>query len=975
MRNLIGAVLLSAFCATSYAGTIGDRLAEKLTSMNNNEQTECMIVMQEQFDVSAFKQTMTMANSTRQERHAYVINSLQEMATRTQSGVLAYLDNAAQNRQVGKYRSYWISNCIYAQLSKTAILDIAGRAEVEGVYFWQEPELIKPVSDYPADDQPVLAGVERGLEVIHAPEVWAMGYTGAGRLVASIDTGVDGNHPALNSRWRGNNGAPPEESWLDTTNPSNQFPYDSDSHGTHTMGTMTGLGVSTGDTIGVAFGAQWIAARAIVSGGNASLAFQWLADPDGDPNTIDDVPDVISNSWGYHDFSCPQYQWNLIDNCEAAGIVVVFAAGNRQSGDPYAESMWAPASRNTTDYNTFSVGAVNGASDNFPIADFSARGPSQCDHSTIKPEVVAPGVNVRSSVPGGGYQQNGWSGTSMACPHVAGTIALLRQYNPNASVDTIKWALMQSATDLGQGGEDNTYGHGIINALGALNLLPANEVPNLYIYGSVIHEPNDNYPDPGEDIELILTLANSGVDAMNIFAIISTEDTYAEVTQDSAFYGDIAMGEQQNNEAQPFEISFDESTPIGRQILFSIDIHGDGYSASANLTIRVGRLDEPETADFDIGNVDYTISNFGIYGLNPPDFYPEWNGQGFKTPHGTTNYLFEGALLIGDGPTRVSNGARDDAEVIATDFVPLTAIDRAEPGEFADQEYACAFNDENAMEPLEITVDQTSYAWADAPDNVYIITKYDITNSGDTDLNGVMVAHFEDWDMPWAAPSDRANFDRTRNLGYQYYSNFYRGLMVLNSEGASSFRALHNDGEVYPPAFTLADKWNYMNSGFTDTAITTPEDASIMLATGPFNIPFGATVTASFAIVGANNLSALQAVADAVIEKYDQLTSINDNFGQALPESFGISSTYPNPFNPSTSIRFAVDKAGPVELTIYNIMGQKVQSLIDEQRLPGTYEVTWNGRDGQGGEVASGMYFVRLRSDDRTSSKKMLLLR
>ena len=331
--------------------------------------------------------------------------------------------------------------------------------------------------------------------------------------------------------------------------------------------------------------------------------------------------------------------------------------------------------------------------------------------------------------------------------------------------------------------------------------------------------------------------------------------------------------------------------------------------------------------------------------------------------------------MIGDGPTRVSNGARDDAEVIASDFVPLTAIDQQEPGEFGDQEYACAFNDEDAMVPLEITVDQTSFAWADAPDNVYIITKYDITNSGDTDLNGVRVAHFEDWDMPWAAPSDRANFDRTRNLGYQYYSNFYRGMMVLNSEGACSFKALHNDGEVYPPAFTLADKWDYMNSGFTDTAITTPEDASIMMTTGPFDIPFGATVTASFAILGANSLAALQAVADAAIEKYDQLTSIDENFSDALPESFGISSTYPNPFNPSASIRFAIDKAGQVELTVYNIMGQKVRTLVDEQRLPGTYEVTWNGRDGQGGEVASGMYFVRLRSDDRTSSKKMLLLR
>jgi len=975
MRNLFRAVLLSAFCTASYAGTIDDRLADKLTSMQGDERAECMLVMQEQFDVVAFKHTMTMANSTSQERHAYVINSLQEIATRTQAGILAYLGNASQNKLIGEYRSYWISNSIYAQLSKNAVMAIAARDDVEGIYYWEEPELIRPVSDYPADDQPVIAGVERGLEAIHAPEVWARGYTGAGRLVANVDTGVDGNHPALNSRWRGNNGAPPEESWLDTANPSSEFPYDSDSHGTHTMGTTTGLGESTGDTIGVAFGAQWIAARAIVSGGNVSMAFQWLADPDGDPNTIDDVPDVISNSWGYHDFSCPQYQWNLIDNCEAAGIVVVFAAGNRFSGDPYAESMWAPASRNTTPYNTFSVGAVNGASDNFPIADFSARGPSQCDHSTIKPEVVAPGVNVRSSVPGGGYQQNGWSGTSMACPHVAGAIALLRQYNPNATVDTIKWALAETAMDLGQGGDDNTYGRGIINVSEALSIMPSNELPNLYVYGSVIQEPNDDYPDPGEDIELVLTLANTGIAATNVFATLSTDDEYAAITQDSAFYGNIGGGETADNSDQPFEITFSETTPMGRLIVFELSIQGDGYSTSASFTIRVGRLDEPESADFDIGDVDFTISNFGIYGLNPPEFYPDWGGQGFKTPRGSANLLFEGALMIGDGPTRVSNGARDEEQIIASDFVPLTAIDQAEPGEFGDQEYSCAFNDQDAMEPLEITVDQTSYAWAEAPDDIYIITEYDITNNGDTNLDGVLVAHYEDWDMPWGVATDRANFDRSRNLGYQFYQNFYRGMMVLNAEGASSFRALHNSTEVYPPAFTLADKWEYMTSGFSDTAITTMEDASMMLTTGPFDIPFGATVTAAFAILGANSLSALQTVADAVIAKYDQLTSIEDNFGEALPEAFGISSTYPNPFNPSTSIRFSLDKAGPIEISIYNIMGQKVRTLIDEQRLPGTYEVTWNGRNGQGGEVASGMYFVRLHSDDRTSSKKMLLLR
>ncbi len=972
MKHLILFCLLM-FCVSSFAGAIDDGLYAYLDNMTDGEMAGCMIVMTEQFNISTFKQTMTMANSTRQERHRFVISNLQEIAASTQADLLAYLAEVQRRGEIDNYKSYWIVNAVYAGLSKNIITEIAGRSDVEIIYLWEEPELIKPV-EYDAEP-PAISSVEDGLMAIGAPEMWALGYTGAGRLVANIDTGVDGNHPALNARWRGNNGAPADECWLDTANPSSDFPYDSDGHGTHTMGTMTGLGEASGDTIGVAFDAQWIASRAIVDGGSAGAAFQWLADPDGDPNTIDDVPDVISNSWGYHDFTCPSYVWSLIDNCEAAGIVVVFAAGNRYSGDPYAESVWAPASRNTTQYNTFSVGAVNGHNASYPIADFSARGPSQCDHQTIKPEVVAPGVSVRSCVPGGGYQSNGWSGTSMATPHVAGAVALLRQYNPNASVDTIKWALMMSATDLGSSGEDNTFGYGIINVRNALDLIPAPETPNLYMSGFEIFEPNNNYPDPGEAIELVITLANTGTPASNVWATITTENPYAVITQDSAFFGDIGQGEEANNDGQRYGIAFSEETLPGTEIHFELQINSDGYSNTGDLFIRVGHPGNPDIANFNIGACDFTISNFGEYGLFPTDLNPDWFGLGYKTPRYTINYLFEGALLIGDSPTRVSNAARDEAEIISSDFLPLTGIEPISPGTFGDLEYYCRYDDQGAEEPLGITISQTSYGWIDSPDNTYIITKYDITNEGDADLDGVRVAHFEDWDMPMGDPLDRVNFDRDRNLGYQYNSSNYRGAMVLNHEGVISFKALHNDGEVYPPAFTMEDKWSYMNTGFSDTAITVAEDASMMITTGPFNIPFGSTVTAAFAILGANNLATLQAVADAAIYKYETMTDIEDHADKNLPLQFGITSNYPNPFNPSTSVKFAIDNPGQVKLEIFDILGRQVRTLADEFKLPGVYEIIWDSKDFAGQDVASGIYFVRLSSDDQTSVKKMTLLR
>jgi hypothetical protein len=282
-------------------------------------------------------------------------------------------------------------------------------------------------------------------------------------------------------------------------------------------------------------------------------------------------------------------------------------------------------------------------------------------------------------------------------------------------------------------------------------------------------------------------------------------------------------------------------------------------------------LQDPAIANHDIGNVLYTVSNFGQYGLAPTDLNPDWSGVGFKYPQAGANLLFEGALLIGDGPTRVSNGARDENQILCDHFVSTADIELYEPGPFAEQEYHTAFDDSNAPIPLEIEVSQETYAFSSDPDDDYVITEYTITNIGDEPLEGVLVAHFEDWDMPWNVATDRVDFDRSRNLGYQYDSNDnYRGQQVLSDMGVYSFRALDNEIDVFPPRFTMEDKWNYMNAGIVDTAITTVRDCSMMITTGPYDIAPGESVVATFAIIGGDGLSDLQANADAAIAAYQE---------------------------------------------------------------------------------------------------------
>ncbi len=162
---------------------------------------------------------------------------------------------------------------------------------------------------------------------------------------------------------------------------------------------------------------------------------------------------------------CDEGFWTFIDACEAVGVVIVFSAGNDGSMGP-----GRPADRATNEYNACSVGAVDANTPGWPIAFFSARGPSYCTPDggpAIKPEVAAPGFEVRSSYPGGGYIHA--SGTSMASPHVNGVVALMLEACPYLTVNEVKQILYDTAVDLGIPGNDNDYGWGMIDALAAVN--------------------------------------------------------------------------------------------------------------------------------------------------------------------------------------------------------------------------------------------------------------------------------------------------------------------------------------------------------------------------------------------------------------------------------------------------------------------------------------------------------------------------
>ena len=411
-------------------------------------------------------------------RRRTLVSRLQETAERSQVGVVSYLKQQLDREKVARYKTYWVFNGLVVEGDLETALALAARPEVESIrpnriHRLAPPQIIQPSTDSEEGQ------AEWNIIRIGADRVWeSYNITGEGVVVANMDSGVDWTHPALQHSYRGYNAGDPaasthDHNWYDPTESYPDAPGPNEAHltaysdhGTHTMGSLVGGEVDGSNAIGVAPGASWIALKVFNDEGEATDewihdGFQWCLAPtdleghNADPNM---APDIVSNSWGDDNPLDDTFHRDL-DAWRAAGIFSTWAAGN---AGPDSGTIGSPASYG----DALAVGAINTQD---RVASFSSRGPSPW--GDIKPNIVAPGVNIRSSIPGGGYEGN-WNGTSMATPQVAGLVALMWQAADHAlTITSTKHVITNTALDLGTPGADNDTGYGLIDAYQAVGAI------------------------------------------------------------------------------------------------------------------------------------------------------------------------------------------------------------------------------------------------------------------------------------------------------------------------------------------------------------------------------------------------------------------------------------------------------------------------------------------------------------------------
>ncbi|MCX5415566.1 S8 family serine peptidase [Streptomyces sp. NBC_00059] len=471
LATTLGAPFLGALPAVAAEPVPPTTLQSKadsalLKDFTRHDKVSFWVQLDSQADTSAARKATTKTGQGRS-----VLKVRTAHAKKSQQGLTALLKQAGAS-----YTSYWISNTVKVTGSKELAAKIAARSEVASIEA-DDTVPLPPTAN--GTNEAKVDGVEWNVDRINAPKVWnEYGVRGEGVVIGSIDTGVDFQHPALAAGYRGTKTDGSYDhayNWFDATRTCGTAqPCDNQGHGTHTMGTMTGEDGTT-NTIGVAPGARWIAAKACTTENcprEALLAAgQWMlapTDADGQNPRPDLAPDIINNSWGAD--SLDTWYQAMVQSWRDAGIFPAFSNGNIGPGCDTAGSPGAYT-------NTYASGAFD---NNNKIASFSSRGPGV--DGTVKPNIAAPGVNVRSAVPGGGYTAK--SGTSMASPHTAATVALLLSAAPalRGDVAATEAVLNKSATDVddttcgGTAAFNNVYGEGRLDAYAAVNAAPRDHI-------------------------------------------------------------------------------------------------------------------------------------------------------------------------------------------------------------------------------------------------------------------------------------------------------------------------------------------------------------------------------------------------------------------------------------------------------------------------------------------------------------------
>ncbi len=955
MRNVMKAMLgMLLLTGAGYSARMGKLLSQRWEHLASNDTVSVIVVMKESPD---YNYLMNLKDKSG------VADYLRDVANRSQADLRNFL---LSSKGVVKFESFWVFNGMIVTATRNVVEEILSREDVLEVDLAANGYIIRESSEKTcsgSDGKYVMWNIRK----IKADSVWMQGYTGAGVLIGSIDTGVDTSHPALQGKFSGY--------WYDGIS-HNPDPYDDEGHGTHTMGTMVGgdgFG-NFGYDIGVAYGARFAAAKACGPSGCPASAlfnsFQWYVSlvSDSGVNIV-----AVNNSWGASNATSTAY-WQSVLSMRSAGIIPVFAIGN---DGPSSGTAGTPGNFPTV----IGVGATN-RSDN--IASFSSRGPAPHqypwsdttywpypDWNYLKPDISAPGVSITSSVPGGSYSSS--DGTSMSTPHVTGVIALMFSKNPDLDFDQVYSILTSTAFQPAAGGSypNNNYGWGRVDALAAVNAVPEPTEPNLVLIDySITPASGGERLMPGDTANVVATITNiSSVTASGVTATLTSSDPYVTIINGNYTYGDVNRGDTLVN-GTPFTFYVSPSTPDGYELALTLTLQtSTGYTREFALTASVG-VPRVDVADIHAARATFSLTSNGALG-----YWDDQQSAGSGFVYNGTQTLFYGSMAAGNSSNYVVDNwyehSTTDGDWQPTIDPPgrLYYMEPGAPPWHGNEQVWGMVIDSGHATPKGLAAEFIGWAQDEDAYGDFIITSYKFKNLGTETLNDLYFAWFIDFDISDAA-SNYARIDTTRRTAFMWGGGTYAGIAVPDTSlPIANLSVISNQTYVYPDTGMVdTNQWHFMNGSYHFSQSNAASDWSVVVSVGPITLNPGDSVCVPFAIVGGLGLSNYLAHVDSARALYYN-PFLNVEEGPISDRPISGIMPFANPITPASTIQFTLPRDGMAEVRLYDASGRLVAVPFRGIASAGTNSFKLPA------ELRNGVYFVQLRTGGMTDTRRIVVVR
>ena len=712
---------------------------------------------------------------------------------------------------------------------------------------------------------------------------------------------------------------------------------DTTDHGVHVSGIASAVSNNAKGVASIAFNAKLMIIK-VGADNNGRAIYKGY---EGIKYAADHGAKIINCSWGGPGGG--QFGQEMIDYAVAKGSLVIAAAGNESTEEPGYPAAYK---------GVFSVASVNNSDIKSSFSNYGY---------TV--DISAPGSSIYNTLNGNKYGSQ--SGTSMSTPMVASAAALVKAKYPNYDGQQIGEVLRTTADPIDATNPTfaNKLGRGRLNVFNALT-----QTTSSIRYQQInIADQSNGSRTAGNDLTLNFDLKSFLAPISGLTLSLSSTSQFVQILDPIITVGSMGTLETKNN-IGPVRVKVLANAPQNHDVTFKLSYIGNGgnYTDAEFYTVTVNL----DYLNITVNKVSTTLSSNGRVGFSKADA-----GGGLGFIYKDEPMLYEAALMIGKSATQVSNNARNEGNY-SEDFGKLISAAKVS-GSTAAFEGVATFSDEKATSPIGLKVKSRMLAYATAPDDKYVIVEYEITNTTSTALQGIYTGMFTDWDLDESS-ANATQYDAATKTAYAYARKNvgypYAGVRLLSNSAPAAYYPMSYQLPGDPLAdnkFTIAEKYQTLSSGIRTTSFgTTGNGYDIMytIGSGPYNIPSNGSIAIAYAFISGDNLIDLLNSGNAALAKY--LTVPNKPTDPNALKGFLLKQNYPNPAKALTNIPFNLAEKSATKLTVTNVAGKIIQTLVNETLNAGSYSIPFNLT-----KLTPGVYFYELRAGSYHKTLKLMVVK